>query len=249
MAEEADAAHRASETTDEAGAGANESVPRLQPLLVPTTKPDDLSFSHVDSAETSGEEGEEEDGDESGGKNGRLNVCKKSWTAAEDEILADIIAQHGAQRWSSVAQHLPGRMGKQCRERCATHSCTLPRARERRARAVVRADPAHSTHAHAHPLHAHAHAPPPPRAVSVQCPQPATYCPCLCPYHRWFNHLCPQVKKGAWTVDEDRIIMESVREFGTRWSYIVKRMPGRTDNAIKNRLLNPPLTPRPSQPR
>lgn len=170
MAEEADAAHRASETTDEAGAGANESVPPLQPLLVPTTKPDDLSFSHVDSAETSGEEGEEEDGDESGGKNGRLNVCKKSWTAAEDEILADIIAQHGAQRWSSVAQHLPGRMGKQCRERCATHSCTPPRARERRARGVVRADPAHSTHAHAHPLHAHA--PPPPRAVSVPCPQP-----------------------------------------------------------------------------
>ena len=36
-------------------------------------------------------------------------------------------------------------------------------------------------------------------------------------------------------MDEDRIIMESVREFGTRWSYIVKRMPGRTDNAIKNR--------------
>ena len=173
MAEEADAAHRAPEPTDEAGSGAMESVPPLQPLLVPTTKPDDLSFSHVDSAETSGEEGEEEDGDESGGKNGRLNVCKKSWTAAEDEILADIIAQHGAQRWSSVAQHLPGRMGKQCRERCATHSCTPRRARKRRVRAVVRADPAHSTHAHAHPLRAHA--PPPPRAVSVQCPQPATF--------------------------------------------------------------------------
>ena len=52
---------------------------------------------------------------------------------------------------------------------------------------------------------------------------------------RWFNHLCPDVKKGSWTADEDRVIMESVREFGTRWSHIVKLMPGRTDNAIKNR--------------
>lgn len=49
----------------------------------------------------------------------KLGIGKKSWTSGEDDILTEIVAKHGAQRWSSIAAHLPGRAGKQCRERCA----------------------------------------------------------------------------------------------------------------------------------
>ena len=52
---------------------------------------------------------------------------------------------------------------------------------------------------------------------------------------RWHNHLAPQIKKSKWTMMEDIMIAQAVAEMGTRWSEIVKRFEGRSDNDIKNR--------------
>ncbi|WVZ68125.1 hypothetical protein U9M48_017106 [Paspalum notatum var. saurae] len=46
---------------------------------------------------------------------------KGSWTVEEDSVLKDMVSQLGEKRWSMIAEHLPGRIGKQCRERWINH--------------------------------------------------------------------------------------------------------------------------------
>ena len=45
------------------------------------------------------------------------DLIKGPWTKEEDERVVELVEQYGPRNWSKIAEHLPGRIGKQCRER------------------------------------------------------------------------------------------------------------------------------------
>ncbi|KAK2985901.1 hypothetical protein RJ640_008117 [Escallonia rubra] len=51
---------------------------------------------------------------------------------------------------------------------------------------------------------------------------------------RWMNYLRPDLKHGSYSKQEEDLILKLYDELGTKWSTMAEKLPGRSDNEIKN---------------
>jgi hypothetical protein len=144
---------------------------------------------------------------------------KRNWTSEEDATLVDLIAQHG-KHWGMISGHLPNRTASQVAsrwEKCldpSIHKGPFTLEEDQLLVNYVVQFGAQNW----------------PRVTSFLPNRSAKQC-----RERWFNHLSPSIVKSEWSQQEDELIFQQFTLHGPKWSKIAKVVPGRSDNAIKNR--------------
>jgi hypothetical protein len=56
-----------------------------------------------------------------GSRRDESSIPRRKFSASEDDTLLQLVAKHGAYNWQQIARHLPGKTGRQCRDRFANY--------------------------------------------------------------------------------------------------------------------------------
>lgn len=143
----------------------------------------------------------------------------RNWTDQEDTILREMVGKHGKQ-WATIAAALPNRSASQVAarwEKCLDPALTKGPFTAEEDNLIVQFVSTYGPRSW-------------PRISELLPNRSSKQC-----RERWFNHLDPSINKSPWTPEEDQIIFQQHLKIGGKWSTIAKMVPGRSDNAIKNR--------------
>ena len=144
------------------------------------------------------------------------------WSKHEDEQLKSLVDAHGPKNWKRIAEALPDRTDIGCMQRWkkvlqpGLHKGAWAAEEDRIVREMV------TKHG----------------VGNIKWSEIAARLPGRLGKQireRWVNHLDPNINKGEWTATEDNTLYDAQRTLGNRWTEIAKRIPGRSENAVKNR--------------
>lgn len=143
----------------------------------------------------------------------------RRWSKMEDESLRLAVERSGERNWKAIAEQVPGRNHTQCLQRWTkVLKPGLIKGHWDPEEDIKLRDLVSEGKRNWGQVASLI-----PGRTSKQCRE------------RWCNHLDPNINKGMYTEEEDRIILEMQAKLGNRWSIIAQYLKGRTEDAVKIR--------------